>query len=111
MNKSKAKGTLFESAVVDYLRENGWPHAERRTLAGVNDRGDVAGVVGVCLEVKNAAAIKLAEWIKETLVEKANAKARVGALWIKRRGKTSAGEGYVVMTGEQFVQLLKEAGY
>lgn len=32
-------------------------------------------------------------------------------LWIKRRGKTSPGDAYVVMTGEQFVQLLKKAGW
>lgn len=36
-----------------------------------------------------------------------NAGALVGAAWIKRRGKAS----YVVMDGETFTHLLREAGY
>ena len=110
-NPSKRKGTAFESAIVDYLRLNGWPHAERRALAGSQDRGDIAGVGGVCIESKSVAKIELGRFITETLAEKANAGARVGVAWIKRRGKASAGDAYVLMTGEQFVQLLAEAGY
>ena len=33
------------------------------------------------------------------------------AAWIKRRGKASPGEAYVVMDGETFTHLLREAGY
>jgi hypothetical protein len=43
--------------------------------------------------------------------EQTNANAEIAALWLKRRGKTSAGSGYVVMTGEMFVKLLREAGW
>ena len=109
-NPSRRKGTAFENAVVDYLRLNGWIHAERRALAGKNDRGDVAGVAGVCIEVKSA-KFEPGRFVAETVAEQANAGARVGAAWVKRRGKASAGDGYVLMTGEQFVQLLSEAGY
>lgn len=49
MSKSKAKGTAAESAVVKYLREQGWPSAERRALNGASDRGDIAGVVGTVI--------------------------------------------------------------
>lgn len=110
-NRSKRIGTSFENAVVDYLRVNGWIHAERRALAGSKDRGDVAGIAGVCLEVKNTARLELAKFVDESLAEKENAQAKVGAVWMKRRGRASAGSGYVVLTGEQFVQLLAEAGY
>ena len=43
--------------------------------------------------------------------EGARAGAKVSVAWIKRRGKPSAREGYVVMDGFSFIQLLKEAGY
>ena len=89
MSKSRARGTSWESAIVTYLRTKGWAHAERRALNGNKDRGDVAGIPLVCLEAKSAARIELAEWVKELEAEQAHAQAEVGAVWVKRRGKTS----------------------
>lgn len=111
MTRSRDVGTRWESAVVTYLQAHGWPHAERRALAGGKDRGDVAGVAGVCVEAKAAREHQLAAFMKETLTEKTNSGARVAVCWLKRRGKTSPGDAYVVMTGAQFVELLQEAGY
>ena len=51
------------------------------------------------------------EFLREAQVEAENAGALVGAAWIKRRGKASPGEAYVVMDGETFTHLLREAGY
>ena len=53
MNRSKQVGTRAESAVVSYLRGI-WPHAERRTLSGQYDKGDVSPGNGlpVVVEVK-----------------------------------------------------------
>lgn len=111
MSKSRAKGTAWESKIIDLLRERGWPNAERRALNGANDRGDVAGVVGICIEAKSAQRIELATWVDEAEKERANDRADLGAVWIKRRGKSSAKDGYVVMTGDSFVWLLRSAGY
>ena len=111
MSRAKQRGTAWETAVVNYLQTSGWPHAERRALNGNTDRGDITGLPGVCIEAKSAARVELGEWLKEMLTEKTNARADVGAVWIKRRGKTSPGDAYVVMDGRQFVQLLKEAGW
>jgi hypothetical protein len=111
MSRSKDKGTAWETAVATYLQESGWPYAERRALNGNHDRGDITGVAGACIEAKSASRVELAEWLKEMQTEKANANATVGAVWFKRRGKTSPGDGFVLMDGNQFVQLLKEAGY
>ncbi|MFI6763315.1 hypothetical protein ACIBF5_29695 [Micromonospora sp. NPDC050417] len=111
MSASKRKGTGWETAVVDYLRANGVPYAERRTLNGAKDRGDVAGIPGVVIECKNERAITLAEYADETETERRNDQAAVGVAWIKRRGKGSPGDAYVLMTGEQLVQLLAAAGY
>lgn len=111
VNRSKAKGTAWERAVVDFLQQRGWPNAERRATNGRLDRGDIAGIVGVVIEAKNARAMDLAGWWAETQAEVANDRARHGVMWLKRRGKTSAGDGWVVMDGETLVALLAEAGY
>ena len=111
MSRSRAKGTSWESAIVDYLHKMGWPHAERRALNGSKDRGDIAGLPSVVIEGKSAARVEIAEWLKEAEAEQANAGAEVGVVWFKRRGKTSAGAGYVLMSGYQFTHLLRKAGY
>lgn len=111
VNRSKQKGTTAESAVVAALIAQGWPHCERRALNGVHDRGDVAGIPGVMVEVKNAKTYNVAGWLKEVEVEKAHARADIGVCWFKRPGTTDPLRWGVLMTGEQFIQLLKAAGY
>ena len=108
---AKKAGAKWDKDVVDYLIANGWPHAERRAKRGKNDAGDVSGVLGVCLELKNVNRFDLAGWVTQAREEAANAGARHWAAWAKRDGYTSPAEGYVVMNGEQYVRLLKEAGY
>lgn len=108
MSLARRKGTQAESAVVQYLRERGWPSVERRALRGANDQGDIAGLPGVCIEVKAHREIDLAQFVDEAEAERRNSGADVAVAWVKRRGKGSPAEWYVCMTGEQFVQLLKE---
>jgi hypothetical protein len=110
-NPSKARGTAAETAVVGYFRRRGWIHAERRTLSGAHDKGDLAGVVGVCAEIKACKAMDLAGWMRELGVEQANAKATVGAVIAKKRGTTNPAEWYAVLTLRQFCDLLAAAGY
>lgn len=111
MSTNKAKGTRWESAVVGYLRERGWVHAERRALAGTKDLGDVTGIPGVVIECKNQNRRSLAEWLDEAADERANANADLGVVWFKRIGYVSPGKGYVLMDGETFTLLLRESGY
>lgn len=91
MSKAKQKGTAAETAVVRYLQGVGggrcFPHAERRALSGKDDKGDVAGIPGVVIEVKAARRLALAEWKRETLTEMANADAAFGLLVVKRERK------------------------
>jgi len=111
MSASKRKGTGWESAVVAYLKENGVAHAERRALNGSTDRGDVAGIPGVVIECKNEKAVSLAAYADETERERVNDGARHAAAWIKRRGKASPADGYVLLSGAGFLRLLADAGY
>lgn len=111
MSKQRAKGTAAETAVVRYLQDHGFPHAERRALHGTADRGDVTGIGPVVLEVKNHAALDLAGWVKELEAEIRNAGAGTGAVVAKRRGTTDAAAWYAILPFGDLVELLIEAGY
>lgn len=106
-SKEKAKGSQFERDVVKYLQDNGFPSAERRYGAGLReDRGDIVGVPGFALECKNTKSINLAQFIDEAILEAKHAKARFGAAIVKRRMRNTS-EAYVIMTLEQFAELVK----
>lgn len=112
MSRARAKGTRFESAIVDYLRNAGdLPHVERRARSGAKDRGDIAGIPGVVIEAKACREMELAKWVDEAEVERVNDGAAIGVVWHHRRGKGSPGDGYVTMSGWQFISLLMDAGY
>lgn len=84
VNKSKIKGTQAESDFVRYCRVvQKLPHVERRTLAGANDRGDIAGVPGVVFELKAAVKHEIPKWKQELLKEIENDHAQLGALVVK----------------------------
>lgn len=87
--KSKAKGTAAEREVVRYL-QNWWPAAERRALSGAKDKGDVAGIAGLVVEVKAAAQQRITEWQRETETEMQNADASACMLVVKRPYKPVA---------------------
>lgn len=111
MSAQRRKGTAWESRIVEYLQRSGWAYAERRALAGAYDRGDIAGVPGVCIEAKSAARHELAAWVDEANKEAENDRAGLGVVWAHRKGKSSPGDGYVIMDGETFLELLADAGY
>lgn len=95
-NPSKRKGSQFEKDVADFLKEHGFPLAERRVQGGILDRGDIAGVPNWVLELKNTQQIDLASAQAEALVEAANAGAPFFASVHKKRGR-GVRDAYVVM--------------
>jgi hypothetical protein len=108
----KRKGTAWETACVGFLHEHGFPWADRIPLSGAKDRCDVTiGPGGPVIEAKNLKQDEWAKGLDEANKGAANARAPFGVLWAHRRGKGSPGEGFVVMDGATFVQLLHEAGY
>ena len=111
MSKAKQKGTAAETAVVMWLKAEGWVHAERRALSGNLDKGDINMGAPVVIEVKDHKTITLSEWMKELKVEMANANVTMGAVIAKKRGTMQVGDWYAVMPAFVFVDLLKEAGY
>lgn len=111
MSKAKAKGTAWETDIVRLLRESNWPNAERRTMSGTNDKGDINLHPKVVIEAKNHGTLKFSEWLAEAEAERINADAHIGVVWAKRRGKAKAEDGYIVMDADTFLFLLEKAGY
>lgn len=112
VNRSKAKGTMTETLVVGYLRENGWPYAERRALAGALDKGDVAGMPGIAVEIKYGnGTLKIGPWLTETGVEQLNAGADHGVLVVKPfgMGEKNVHAWYAVMVAHDFANLVGKA--
>lgn len=105
MNKPKAIGTAAETAVTRYLTANGFPHAERRALRGVQDAGDITGIPGLCIEVKggdaarNASDAQIETWLADTDRERLAAGADIGILILQRRGvgPASAGRWWAIL--------------
>lgn len=104
------KGPLFEAQVVNWLKENGFPLAERRVMGGSLDRGDIGGVSSlIALELKNRTQMALSSWVEESKIEGANAKARWWAVIHKRKGKGNPADQYVSLTMDVFTDILKYA--
>lgn len=112
VSAQKQKGTAAETSVVNYLKDNGFPHASRiGAINGYNDKGDIDGCGPIVIEVKNHKALDLAGWLKELEVEIKNAGVQTGVVIAKRRGTTDVGEWYAVMSVDILLALLKEAGF
>ena len=107
MSASRRKGTAWESAVVEFLRDHGFPHAERRALSGSLDKGDLTGLPGLMVECKAEKSIDLAEYMDEVKVQTSNAGAQLGVAVVKRRNRSTA-DAYVVMSLDRFAELLAE---
>lgn len=114
MTRPKDIGTQGETAVVRYLRANGFPYAERRALAGANDLGDVTGTPGVCWEVKAGRVAEasadgcLATWQAQLDTEQRNTRSDIGVLVLKRKavGTANAGRWWAYVRAEQIATLL-----
>lgn len=113
MSRSKDKGTWAETAVTEYAGHSGFPYADRLTLKGSNDRGDVGWCPGVICEVKNDKSFDLSGWLQETAVEKANANAEHAFLVVKPDGvgRTRVGMWWSVMYSRDWQALCLAAGW
>ena len=112
VNKPKNIGTAAETAVMKYLRLNGFPNAERRALRGTYDAGDITGCDRLCFEVKAGEAAFTADdrtiniWMEQTEKETDYAKAHYGILVVRRRGKGSPGDWWAYMQSTEFASLI-----
>ena len=102
----KRKGSAAELSVAKWLREWGWLNAERSRAGWQDDRGDIEGVPGVCIEVKNQKQFDIPGWLEELRVEMENADAWTGTLIVKRRGSPDVDDWYAIMPAWIWASLL-----
>ena len=106
-------GTAAETAVVRYLRDHGFPHAERRALRGARDAGDITGTPGICWSIKGGQAAKSAsdglveDWLYELDKQIDNSHSVYGILVMQRRGygPDRAGRWWAITRLDSFVLI------
>ena len=106
---AKRKGSGAERDLVAWLKANGYLYADRRLAGATLDKGDISGIPGVTIEIKNQAKMDLAGWVAELEVEMKNDGAWTGTVLHKRKGKGDVGEWYATMPAKVWLALLKQA--
>lgn len=115
-NPSKARGSLFERSVREYLRDQGL-RVDHLKQSGTDDQGDLYVHQGdAVLELKATKRLNLSGFMKEAEVEAENyAKAQrrgsdLPAFFavVKATGKP-IGKAYVVTTLDEWVRLQRKA--
>lgn len=107
-NPAKRKGSAWETAIVTFLRKHG-KRAQRIPAGSTDDQGDifVADPVWPAIQAKNCQRFELASWVRDANTQAVNASRTTGVVWVKKRGSTDPGEGYVIMDGHTFVRLME----
>ena len=105
---AKRKGSGAERDVVAWLKANGHPYADRRLAGATLDKGDISGIPGVTIEIKNHAKMDLAGWTAELEVEIKNDNAWTGVVIHKRKGKGDVGQWYATMPAQIWLELLNK---
>lgn len=114
---NKAKGSLFERQIEDYLNETG-VRARRLPRAGSKDIGDVAVELRsdrvLVLEAKNRKTQAMSEWLDEAEVEAENYEAKYDKvtypLVVTKTRQKGIGDARVTMRLDVLVHLLKWEG-
>lgn len=113
MNRSKQKGTAFETAVTRFMRL--YYPVERRALQGAHDTGDIAGLEihgqPIVVECKNTRQLNISEHMKEAIREAQNAHAAFPVLvqHAPRIGfdkPDNTGQQWAILQLSDFMQLL-----
>jgi hypothetical protein len=113
MSRSRAKGTAFETLIVDYLRKTIYPEAERAPLWGAKDEGDFLNTPGFTLQAKNQAATSLGAWLDQARTQNENyveahapTSWRLPAVVHKRRGRGAPEDQFVTMSLGDWARLV-----
>ena len=107
-SRSKVKGSQAERDVVKWLKQ-WYPYADRRLAGATLDKGDISGIPGVTIEIKNHAKMNLAGWVAELETEMDNDKAWTGTVLHKRKGTSDVGQWYCTMPASVWIDLLRRA--
>ena len=108
---AKKAGSSFERSQADYLAAKVDDRIDRRVKNGQKDRGDIGGLrhMGgrVVVECKDyGGRLMPGPWIGEAETERGNDDALAGIVIAKRRGTTSPGQQFVLMTVDNLIAIL-----
>lgn len=102
----KRKGHAAELAVVKWLRSHGI--TADRVQAGTHaDKGDVTGLPGVVIEVKDRKAHSWHGYFEQLRTQIVNADAYTGVIIAKRPGITDVSEWMAVMPAIEWLALIE----
>jgi hypothetical protein len=103
MSKSRAKGTAYENLVRDFLKENGFPEAERESFSSA--LGDIANLP-MTIECKSVAKMTLPIWLEQ--VGKSSAKTGKPGVVVHKRIRKNVSQSYCTMELSTLAQILFE---
>ena len=106
MSASKAKGTAFESLILEPAKAY-YPDATRSPLMGVNDVGDLwlPDERRFIVEAKHHAALNLAGWANEAEKEASNRGVPYWVVVHKRVGKGKGADQWATLTWGNLLAL------
>jgi hypothetical protein len=114
---NRRKGLDAERAVARYLRTVGFPQAERAVRTGFNaggrkvaDPGDIAGIPGVVIQVKNTAREDIAGWMEEVAEQSFKSDAAMGILVQRRSGKSDPARWWAWLMVSELMDLPRSSG-
>lgn len=97
------KGAATERMVAAYLREQGFPHADRRLREGrADDQGDIDGVPSTVIQVKYVKENRYQAWVTDTLRQRDEAGAWL-CLLVRRVPRKPVGQWEALMPSAYFV--------
>ncbi len=104
----KHRGYRTQRIIAEYWRRHGWRFAEPQ---GAGSPGtDLTGTPGVAVEIKARRGLNLRDWMRQA---QANAGRMLPVLILRLdgQGETHLDEFPVVLRHDDFMVLLKDAGY
>lgn len=108
MNR-RQRGRESEKIVADYLVRHGFDTAHVTSMAASGS--DVLGVEGVDFEVKARAGIPISETMAQLKRRRREVGLGVGVLRLNGQGEKAIGDWVAILTFDDFIHLLKAAGY
>ena len=104
---SKAKGYTGEVEFIQVGDEEGYPGLRRNgNQFGQADQGDIAGVIGWVIQVKNVATARIPEWIRACKEQAKNAGVDRWAIALKLRGHHMR-DGVVMVPTRLFFEMVR----
>lgn len=104
---SRRKGRTWENTVAAWLRDNGFPNAERNEYLHAQ-AGDILGLPSWSLECKNGQRLELAAWVDQAALQAIQAACPYYAVIAKRKGVANPSAAYVISPLAVWAEWMKE---